>query len=429
MHLRAWRAAVRPCALLLAAALLAACGGGDGDRRGTGPIVFADSRDTSRGSQVKRLVAAWNARHPAERVEMVELAESSDDHRAQVVARAQDAAAAREAGKSGAPCFDVTTADLIHTAEYAHGGYIEPLGENDFDHEAFLREPIDSVRYKGRLWGIPLRSDVGLLYYRKDVLAASGVAAPVAWEDLRNQARTIAPSKGMQGYVTQLDQYEGFTVNTMEQIWDATGGGILGPDGAVVATPSTLREGFERLVQGVREGWIPKDATDFNEERSRIAFQDGRALFMRNWTYAYELLHAADSPVAKTFGVAKLPTPSALGGWNLTLSSCSTKQRTALRFMQFLTSEANQRRLFTGAGFAPSRKALYEDAALLRRYPHLSVIGAAIEEARDRGPSPYYHEVSNTFQANLHGVLTRPERLEAGLSGLREDLYRAAVGR
>ncbi|MFI0352937.1 ABC transporter substrate-binding protein [Actinomadura sp. 9N407] len=416
------RAAV---AVVLAAALLTACGSGE-DRDGTGPIVFADSRDTSRGAQIERLVKAWNDRNPREQVEMVELAESSDDQRAQVVARAQDAEAAPEGERPS--CFDVTTVDVIYTAEFARWGYIEPLDEDEFDHEAFLSKPLDSVRYKGKLWGIPLRSDVGLLYYRKDALTAAGVTAPGTWDELRRQAQAIAPARKMQGYVTQLDRYEGFTVNVLEQIWD-TGGGVLGTDGEVVAKPAALRKGFERLLQGVQAGWIPKDATDYNEERSRSTFQDGNALFMRNWTYAYELLSADDSPVADTFGVAKLPTPSALGGWNLALSSCSTNQRTALRFMRFLSSEASERALFTGAGFAPSRKALYEDAALQRAHPHLSVLRASIEDARNRGTSPYYHQVSATFQANLHDVLTRPDRLDQGLAGLRENLYRAAEGR
>jgi multiple sugar transport system substrate-binding protein len=423
MDVRAPRAAA---AAMLAAALLTACGQGDGDRTGTGPIVFADSRDTSRDSQVKRLVKAWNEGNPGEQVEMVELAESSDDLRAQVVARAQDAAAG--GGGAGRPCFDVTTVDVIYTAEFARWGYIEPLNDDDFDHDAFLRKPLDSVRYKGRLWGIPLRTDVGLLYYRKDALNAAGMPPPRSWAELRHQAQVIAPPRQLQGYVTQLDRYEGFTVNTFEHIWD-TGGGVLGGDGEVVAKPTSLRKGFERLLQGVQEGWIPKDATDFNEERSRSAFQDERALFLRNWTYAYELLSADDSPVADKFGVAKLPTPSALGGWNLALSSCSTKQRTALRFMRYLSSEASQRSLFTGAGFAPSRKALYEDAAFQRAHPHLSVLRASIEDARNRSAGPYYHQVSSTFQANLHDVLTRPDRLQSGLDGLRQDLYRAAEGR
>ncbi|MFD0853752.1 extracellular solute-binding protein, partial [Actinomadura adrarensis] len=250
----------------------------------------------------------------SERVEMVELAESTTAMRAQMLKQAQDAGAASGAAVSGPTCYDVIAVDVAWTTEFARWNYILPLDEDAVDHDAFLSKPLESARYDGKLWAVPLRSDVGLLYYRKDLLG--GLPAPRTWEELRQHARTIAPRHaGLQGYITQLGRYEGFTVNTLESIWD-TGGDVLGSDGSPRGDTGT---GFGRLLQGVREGWISPRSVDLDEEGTRSAFQDGTALFMRNWTYAYELLSAGDSPVAGKFDVARLPTPSALGGWNLAL--------------------------------------------------------------------------------------------------------------
>ncbi|GLZ08878.1 ABC transporter substrate-binding protein [Actinomadura sp. NBRC 104412] len=411
----------------LVAAPVAACSlGADVPMDGTGPIYFADGHDTSRGSQIKRLVAEWNRRHPGERVEHIELAESTTDVRAQMMTHAQDAASVDASAALGPVCYDVITVDVVWTAEFARWGHILPLDEDDVDHDEFLRKPIDSGRYGGRLYAVPLRADVGLLYYRKDALGTAPV--PRTWEQLRNQARTIAPAHNLQGYVTQLDRYEGFTVNVMESIWD-TGGTILGADGEVTGSREGIARGFGRLVQGIRERWIPAKTTDFNEEATRGEFQDGRALFMRNWTYAYELLSAENSYVANKFDVARLPTPSALGGWNLAISKCSQHRATALRFLRYLSSEESERVLFTGAGFAPSRKALYEDPALQSAHPHLRIIRDAIEDSRNRGPSPYYHRVSGVFQSNLHDALIRPTDLGPRLDDLTTELHHAAEGR
>jgi multiple sugar transport system substrate-binding protein len=317
--------------------------------------------------------------------------------------------------------------DVAWTTEFARWNYILPLDEDAIDHDAFLRKPLESARYDGKLWAVPLRSDVGLLYYRKDLLG--GLPVPRTWEELRQRARTIAPRHaGLQGYITQLNRYEGFTVNTLESIWD-TGGDVLGSDGSVTDPRGDTTKGFGRLLQGVREGWISPRSVDFNEEGTRSEFQEGTALFMRNWTYAYELLGAGDSPVAGKFDVARLPTPSALGGWNLALSRCSQRRATALRFMRFLSSEKSERALFTGAGFAPSRKALYEDRALLARYPQLRIIREAIEDSRNRGTSPYYHRVSDAFQSRLYDVLVGAAPLDARMDALLGDLHRAAEGR
>ncbi|WP_344586341.1 ABC transporter substrate-binding protein [Actinomadura vinacea] len=429
------RAACGVLAVALAAAPLAACTGGGGpDMNGTGPIVFADGHDTSRGAQIRGLVNRWNASNPDERVEMVELSEYNGDHRAQLVTSAQDAATAARGGGAGSRpgfdpgCYDVVALDVIWTAEFARWNYIVPLDEKAVGHRAFMRGPIESARYRGRLWGVPLRTDVGLLYYRKDVLDAEGLAPPRTWAELRHQARTVAPRHNLQGFVTQLGRYEGFTVNTLESIWD-TGGTVVTSGGEIQARPQVIEKGFARLVQGVQEGWIPRDALGFNEEGARSAFEDGRALFMRNWTYAHGLLNAGDSPVAGKVGVARLPTPSALGGWNLALSTCSERRRTALRFMRFMSSEASERVIFDAAGFAPARKALYDDPALRHSQPHLRILRETVEGARNRGPSPYYDQISGTFQARLHDVLSRPDGLRDGLDGLAADVYRAADGR
>ncbi|GAA4061424.1 ABC transporter substrate-binding protein [Actinomadura miaoliensis] len=441
------RAVSAVAAASVAVTLAAACtsaGQDDEDADGVGRIVFADSHDTTRGRQIKRLVDAWNGRHPDERVEMVELPENSDDQRAQLVAHAQDAAAAREreaggeaAAATGADaCYDVVSIDIIRTAEFARWGYIVPLDRDEFEADAFLARPIEGASYRGGLWAIPLRADVGLLYYRKDVLDQAGEHVPATWEELHRTALRVAPANKLAGYVTQLGAYEGFTVNAMEAFWD-TGGEILGPKGEILTRPDALRDGIDRLHQGISEGWIPRETLSFNEEGSRAAFQDGTALFMRNWTYAYQVLNSSGSRVAGRFGVAPLPTPSSLGGWNLALSRCSRHRDTARRFMRFLTGPESQRTLFSQAGVAPTRKALYDDAALRSAYPHLAIMREGIEGARTRPVTPYYDQVSSLIQTHLRRALVEPGTMnrewvavrDRELRILNEQMRTAADGR
>lgn len=404
------------CVITAVALAAIGCAPASGERRGT--IVFADGRDTSQGAQIKALVNRWNADHPGQYVRMVELPESTDDHRAQLAARAQDAAAAPSATGG---CIDVITLDVVRTAEFAHWGYIEPLDPHDFDGKAFLPTTLETGRYRGRQYGIPLRADVGLLYYRKDILEAEGMHPPRSWEELRHQAMTVAPRHRLAGYVTQLDRYEGFTVNALEAIW-AAGGTVVNDKGDVVVNPTVAARGFQRIPEGLREGWILADSVDHNEEGARIAFQDGRALFMRNWTYAYRLLGAQGSPLLGKFGVAPLPWSSALGGWNLALSRCSRNRDTARAFIRYLTSESSERALFTGAGFAPARRALYEDPALLRAYPHLQQIRRTVERARTRPVTPDYDWLSDTVQEHLHPTLADPSAVAHRMSDLAAEL-------
>ena len=67
-----------------------------------------------------------------------------------------------------------------------------------------------------QIWAAPLRTDAGLLYYRKDHLSTP----PQTWEDLTTQARLIS-RQGLTrfGYVWQDIQYEGLVCDFMEVLY------------------------------------------------------------------------------------------------------------------------------------------------------------------------------------------------------------------
>ena len=63
-----------------------------------------------------------------------------------------------------------------------------------------------------------------------------------------------------------------------------------------------------RALDAMRSAIVPREALTWHEEETRFAFQNGRALFMRNWPYAHPLLSDAErSRVAGRFDVAPMP--------------------------------------------------------------------------------------------------------------------------
>lgn len=242
---------------------------------GRGPMTLATAGDLT--GYLSPLLDDWNAGHPGERVTLVELPDSADETRAQMISEL----------RSGGNRFDLLNIDVAWTSEFAAAGWISPLDRARFPLDAFLRPVVDTATFDGRLYAVPYVTNAGLLYYRKDVLDEEGEQPPRTWADLIRQARTIAPKHGLDGYAYQFLPYEGLTVNVTEAV-NSAGGSILRDDGARVTVDSgAARVGLRFLADGVRDGWISRDALGYKEEESRQAFQDGRLLFLRNWPYVY----------------------------------------------------------------------------------------------------------------------------------------------
>jgi multiple sugar transport system substrate-binding protein len=388
----------------------------------SGPITLVTGRDLT--GYMQPLVDKWNAAHPAEKVTLLELPEAADDQHAQMVTNLQ----------AKTDRYDVLNVDVVSMAEFADAGWIIPLDRRQFPLDQFLKPVVDTAVFGGKLYGVPFTSNAGLLYYRKDILAKAGKRRPKTWAELRQLARTVAPKYGLEGYAGQFLPYEGLTVNFAEAVQSA-GGAILTEDGTKVAVDSPqARQGLDFLVQGFREGWIPKQALNFKEEESRREFQDGRLLFMRNWPYVYGLAARPDSKVRNKFDVTLLPGQdgpgsSSLGGANLAVSAFSRHQKTAIAFIKYFTGLDNERQVLIRGSFPPVWERLYDDPALIRRFPYLPVLKNAILSARPRPMSPNYNQVSLAISNAVSGALSFRQPPDAAISQLAGDLRSVITNR
>ncbi|MEU8515241.1 ABC transporter substrate-binding protein [Kitasatospora sp. NPDC048722] len=390
-----------------------------GDPAGVGPVTLATGRDTTH--YLGGLLADWNAEHPDQPAELVELPAAADEVHAQLAGELS----------AGGSRFDVLNIDVVWTAEFAARRWTAALDEAEFALDGLLPPVVGTGRYDGRLYAVPFVANAALLYYRSDVLDAAGEQPPTTWDELARQARTLAPAHGLGGYAGQLSPYEGLAVNALEAIRSA-GGDLLAGDGSVVVDSPQARAGLEFLAGGVRDGWIPPEVLGYQEEESRAAFERGGLLFLRNWPYVYHEVATAGSPVAGRFGVVPLPGPhgpgsGVLGGSGLAVSRFSRHQRTARALIGYLTSRKAQSRVLTDGGLPPVRADLYTDPELTARFPYLPVLRTAILAAGARPGVPQYQQLSLAFSESAFEVVSGRRSAGVALPRLAADL-RAIVG-
>jgi multiple sugar transport system substrate-binding protein len=102
----------------------------------------------------------------------------------------------------------------------------------------------------------------------------------------------------------------------------------------------------------------------------------------------------------------------------------------AVELARFLTSEAAQRAMTTGAALRPSRPALYRDPALVARDPSLPALHGLMLRGRPRPVTPYYLMLSTTLQPEFSAVLVgrkSPERAMRDATVQVEHLLRAVA--
>ena len=384
---------------------------------GIGPITFAIGKDNS--GWLQGVITGWNQGHPSQKVTLLLLPRASNGQLAQLVANLQ----------AKSDLYDVIDMDVIWTAEFASNGWIIPLPQSQFPLGDFLKPAVDTARYQGRLYAVPDYSNADLLYYRKDILAKAGKQPPKTWAQLQQLARTVAPEYGLYGYAGTFAPYEGLTVNFATAVQSA-GGSILSPEGTRVTVNSAKAlQGLEFLVNGFRQGWIPRAALSYEEESAQNAFASGKFLFLDNWPDVYAALSAPgpQNKVYGKFGIAALPGPdgtgsSSLGGANLAISAYSQHQRTALDFIKYMTNLDNERQMLEKGSFPPVWTRLYTDKSLIRSYPYLPVLEQAINSARPRPAITNYDQASLAISSTVYEALTQQKQPQQALTEMAGQL-------
>ena len=301
----------------------------------------------------------------------------------------------------------------------------------------FFPASVDAHRWNGVIYALPWFVDAGMLYWRTDLVPDP----PRDLDELARLARSARDAgRASFGFVWQGARYEGLVVNFLEHL-GAFGGRILDDDGrvrvdepAAVAALTFMRDAIHR------DGIVPESVLTWQEEQTRFAFQNGQAVFMRNWPYAYALLARADgSAVAGRFGVAPMPagpggpSTSALGGSALAINAHSDQPAEAYALIDFLLQPAQMLERARVVGQFPPRPALYDDPALSDALG-ISASEALhiVEAARPRPVTPVYSQLSSILQVALHRVLTRQEEpgpaLQEAAGQMRALLARVKLG-
>ena len=336
----------------------------------------------------------------------------------------------------GAPPFDALLVDVTWLPKYVAADWLQPLDPwfDDADVASLISGARLGNSVDGELYRWPFGADVGLLYWRTDLMPAPPRTPE---EVVQLTQRLTEDNKVTEGFVWQGRQYEGLSCDFVEFL-SAFGGTWLDPATGAPELDSPAARATARWMQElIRSGSSPRAVSNYAEPETLQAFKAGDAALMRNWPYAWSELQSEGSAVQGKVGVTTMvaepdATPAAtLGSWGFSLLRDSVHQQATAEAIRDLTSPEAQRQRFLVQGYTPTAAALFQDPELLQKSPVLPQLQEALSIAEPRPVTPLYAQMSDLLQRQLSGVLTGDDNPDEAMEHLQQatlTLLRSAGG-
>lgn len=303
---------------------------------------------------------------------------------------------------------DVFECDTVWMAQFASAGWLMDLTEElESSENNYLEGPLKTCYYNDKAYAFPEYTDVGLLYYRSDLIDS----APTTWDELKEVCKEHVGNDVKYGFVFQMFQGEPTSCNMLEFIKQNGGADLV--DGKFNMNNDNTIEALTFVNSLIDEGISPEGVLSHKPEDTRAIFEEGEALLMRNWTYCYANAQMDTSKVKGKVGVAKLPvgpngekSSGTLGGWNYAINANTDEEEASKLFVEFMSSYDMEVMQTTGRGVFPCIEDVFNDEKAVEVMPFLPDAIEAVDEAEPRPQVTDYPAISSIFQVYFHKALT-----------------------
>jgi multiple sugar transport system substrate-binding protein len=327
--------------------------------------------------------------------------------------------------------IDLVFIDTIWLPKFAKEGWLESIKPEDFPDldENFLERWVESSTFEGKIYRIPFRTDIGVLFYRKDLLKISNNSSSIfdsrveTFEELFKLSRELQNTKKVKiGYLWQGKHYEGLSAMFLEVLkghggfWieEKTNEAGLQEMQAGLDKPEAI-EAINFLKRTIDEKISPKETLLYTEDETLRNFRQGKAAFLRLWPGSLDdLNNNRDSQVRGKVGIQLMvhannqKGQATIGGWGLGVAKKSKHKAEAIKAIQFFTSAEMQRRSALELGILPTRKNLFYDPEIVNKHEFFPDLKKIIDENSVFRPRIVnYSEASAILQDCLTQVLKK----------------------
>lgn len=319
-------------------------------------------------------------------------------------------------------------------AELAAVGALEPLdariaAAGDLPPDDWFPGLRDAVRVEGVTRALPWYADTRLLFYRRDLLAAAGVAAPPRtwheWRDALARLRATLPADA-DPLLLPLGEWEVPVILALQR------GASLLRDGdrfGDFQSPA-FREAFAFYLELFERGFAARrgaaQLANLHQE-----FAAGRfAMFVTGPWNLGELARRLPPELAESWGTAPMPAPegegpglSLAGGASLALVAGSPRADAAWAWIAWLSQPAQQAEFFRLSGDLPARRSAWNDPALAGS-ERARAFRVQLERVRATPAVPEWEQIASRIARHAESAARGSVAPDAALAALDRDADR-----
>ena len=210
----------------------------------------------------------------------------------------------------------------------------------------------------GKIVSVPWVSDTRVLFYRSDILSASGIDKPPAtWDELRADAKTLS-ERGPGQYGYYIPQWD--NALPVEMTWDF-GGDVVNSKGELDFDTSAFHKAVDLYTGLYADKSVPTNS-DFDQTQG---FVSGVAPMLVSGPYLAASINAAAPQLAGKWSVTTLPSAkkgtSLFAGSNIGIFKNSKHQTGSLKLLDYLAKPSTQLSWYKINGTLPTVKAALND--------------------------------------------------------------------
>lgn len=263
--------------------------------------------------------------------------------------------------------------------EFSRNGWLTDMtadvtGDSAWNWDDFQPAARDAVQLDGVVYGVPVMTERQIVYYRKDLLDAAGIAVPKTLDELQAAAKTLNdPDKGFYGIAMRGSRVP--LVTQLSSFLFSFGGDFQSADGkATVDTPQAV-QAYE-FYGDLLKNYGPPGATNMGWVEASALFAQGKAAFYIDAdSQAYTFLDKDNSSVVDTVGFARFPAgPAGSKFYNIVpqtvgINAFSKKKEAAWEFIKWVTDEKNTKTLLADHTVPVARQSAWDDAQAAASFP------------------------------------------------------------